>query len=75
MQGVKVIMPELSGSTLAIAPLAEQAKIISFSPIASSTKVAKAGDYTFRIREKGSLHGEAAADYMVALGWRRVALL
>lgn len=75
MQGVKVIMPELSGSTIAVAPLAEQEKIISFSPIASSTKVAKAGDYTFRIREKGSLHGEAAADYMIAQGWTRVALL
>lgn len=58
-----IIGSESSNAVLAIAPLAEQAKVILFTPIASAADITKAGDFVFRNRESGALHGEKMAEF------------
>jgi branched-chain amino acid transport system substrate-binding protein len=51
----------LSDEALSAAPLAEQRKVILFSPSASSDDLKTAGDYVFRNRESGAVQADAMA--------------
>lgn len=43
-----IIGGQCSGETLAVAPIAEQAKVVMLSPLSSSPAITTAGDYIFR---------------------------
>ena len=76
VDGAKIIIgPVLSGSVLAVAPLAEQKKIIILSGTAVAGKISDAGDYTFRIRETAAGHGKIMAEYAMAKGWKKAGML
>lgn len=51
----------LSDEALSAAPLAEQRKVILFSPSASSDDLKTAGEYVFRNRESGAVQADAMA--------------
>lgn len=57
-----IIGSESSNAVLAIAPLAEQAKVILFTPIASAAAITESGAFVFRNRESAALHGERMAE-------------
>lgn len=53
-----------SSETLAVAPLAEKARVILFSPASTNPKIADAGDYVFRNVPSDSFQGVFAAEYI-----------
>ena len=77
IEKVPVLVGEIcSGSVLAMAPLAEQSKIILFSTAASSPKITNAGDYIFRDYPSDSYQGKFAAEYAYnKLGKRKAGLI
>ncbi|MBW2990230.1 penicillin-binding protein activator [Candidatus Woesearchaeota archaeon] len=65
INGVDIILgPGLSDTVLAVAPIAEENKILLFAPLASSEKIKYAGDYIFRSRMSGSFLAEYFAKYI-----------
>ncbi len=76
VDGAKIIIgPVLSGSVLAVAPLAEQKKVIILSATAVAGKISDAGDYTFRIRETATGHGKTMAEYAISKVWKKAGML
>lgn len=53
-----------SSETLAVAPLAEKAKVILFSAASTNPKIADAGDYVFRNVPSDTFQGVFAAEYV-----------
>jgi len=53
----------LSNSALACAPIANSKKTVLFSTSASAEKMKDAGDFVFRLRESGIIHGKEMAKY------------
>ena len=73
---VKVIIGGLcSGETLGAAPVAEDAKIILFSPGSGSPDITNAGDYIFRNFPSDSSSGKKMAEVAVEKNFKNVALL
>ncbi len=65
-----------SGETLAIAPVAEQNKVLMVSPASTAPSVSEAGDYVFRVVPSDSFQGNFAAEYIYNdLEVRKVAVL
>lgn len=65
-----------SGETLAIAPLAEKAKVPLISSSSTNPKITDAGDYIFRFIASDSFQGVYAADYLAdTKGLKKIALL
>lgn len=63
IQGVNIVLGTVcSGETLAIAPLANEKKILVISTGASSPKISEAGDYIFRIYPSDDYEAGIAAD-------------
>lgn len=52
-----------SSETLAAAPLTEEAKVLLFSPSATSPDITDAGDFVFRLAPSDALAGKIAASY------------
>lgn len=76
INGVKIVIgPVLSGSVLAVAPLAEQKKVIVLTPTAVAAKISDAGDFIFRIRETTEGHGKGVAEYANSKGLTKAAIL
>jgi branched-chain amino acid transport system substrate-binding protein len=76
-QHIRLLLgPLTSGTTLAVAPLAERDKVILISPGASAPAVTTAGDYIFRdeLSEAVGARSQAELGYS-RLGYRSVALL
>lgn len=74
----KVSVVVAQGSTsevLAIAPLAEKAKVILIAPGASGAKITDAGDYTFRISPSDAFQGGIASEYATKKGYKKVAII
>lgn len=70
------VVDMISGNVLAIAPLAEQKKIVIISPGASSPKITDAGDYIFRNWPSDAMQGRMDAEYAYKiLGWKSAAIL
>ena len=64
VRGVKNIIGALcSVSTLAIAPLAEQDKVILFTPASAAESISDAGDYIFRNHGRSSTEMKVLAEY------------
>ncbi|MFH0949541.1 MAG: ABC transporter substrate-binding protein [Candidatus Aenigmatarchaeota archaeon] len=74
---VQVILGGLcSGEALAIAPLAEQNKVVLLSSCASAPKVSDAGDFIFRDMPSDTFQGSFGAEYVYnTLGIKKVAIL
>jgi branched-chain amino acid transport system substrate-binding protein len=73
---VILIIGELcSSATLAIAPLAEQNKVLLISPASTSPEITKAGDYIFRTVPSDALQGEFGAKLVERLGFKKLAIL
>ncbi len=74
---VKIIIGGVcSNETLAIAPLAETAKVILLSPASTNPDITNSGDYIFRLMPSDTFQGKFVADYIYnTLQKRRVAVL
>jgi branched-chain amino acid transport system substrate-binding protein len=74
---VSVVIGDIaSSSVLAMAPIAEKAKVILLSPGASNPDISKAGEYIFRNWQSDALEGEVDAKYAYEhLGWKNMATL
>ena len=60
----KIILgPTCSSSSMAVAPVAEQNKVIMFTPISSVPALRQAGDYIFRNRVSGEPHSIKMANF------------
>lgn len=71
-----IIGPVASGNMLAMAPIAEKAKIVLISPAASSPKISDAGDYIFRNSLLAAPQGEMMAKFCYeTLQKKKVAIL
>lgn len=77
LAGVKLVVVDMiSSDVLAVAPLAEQAKVVIISPGASNPGITQAGDFVFRNWPSDAMQGELDAQYAYqVLGWRRAAIL
>lgn len=61
---VKIIFGGVcSSETLAIAPLAEEARVLVISPSATSPKITEAGEFIFRTAPSDAFAGRVAAEY------------
>ncbi len=64
LDGLKVILgPAMSSVTLAVAPIAEENKVILMT-VSSSPDITNAGDYIFRNREKTNQQSEKMTDFI-----------
>jgi len=54
-----------SSETLAIAPLAEQNKVILISPASTNPDISKSGDYIFRVVPPDNFQAKFAAEYVI----------
>ena len=66
------------GSTseiLALAPVAEKAKIILIASVASGAKITDAGDFTFRISPSDTVQGPIASDFATRKGFKKAAII
>ncbi|MCX6803909.1 MAG: ABC transporter substrate-binding protein [Candidatus Diapherotrites archaeon] len=71
-----IIGGQCSAETIAIAPLAEQNKVILLSPLSSNPSISFMGDYIFRNYPSDSYQGKVAAQYVKnKLGINKVAIL
>lgn len=70
-----VIGDLLSSNVLAMAPVANQNKVVILSPTASAPKITKAGDYIFRNCASDVFEGAIIAKYVRDLRVKRVAIL
>lgn len=64
-----------SSNVLAMAPLAEQEKVVLFSTGASNPAISEAGDFVFRNWPSDHLQGSLTADYAYEQGYRKMAIL
>ena len=67
--------PFSSGGVLAIAPTTELLDKILFTPISSSSKITNAGDFVFRNRETGAIHGGKMAEFLISQNMSEVAVM
>ena len=74
---VKVIMGGVcSSETLAMAPLAETAKVLVVSPSATSPDITAAGDFIFRTSPSDAAAGSVAAEYAYSkMGAKKAAVI
>jgi len=71
-----IIGGQCSAETIAIAPLAEQNKVIVLSPLSSNPSISSMGDYIFRNYPSDSYQGKIAAQYIKnKIGINNVAVL
>lgn len=64
-----------SSETLAVAPLAERARVILFSPSATSPEITNAGEYVFRNAPSDASQGRLLAEAAFARGYKKVGIL
>lgn len=64
-----------SGSNVAIGPVAEQAKVILFTPVSTSPKITDLGDYVFRTSGSAVHTARAMNDFLVSKKYVKVALM
>jgi branched-chain amino acid transport system substrate-binding protein len=73
---VQVIIGGVASSeTLAIAPIAEQSKVVLISASSTAPSVSKAGEYVFRVVPSDLLQGEAIAKLALAKNYTKASTL
>ncbi len=76
VNGVSAILGETaSTSTLTILPLAERAKVLVLSPLASSVKLTGASPYFFRVSPSDSFQASVAAQFASKQGWKKAGVI
>lgn len=71
-----VLGPIGSSQAMACAPIANERKVVEFSPAAATPDYTNTGDYTFRNRASATLEVETMADIALKnLGMKKVAIL
>lgn len=71
-----IIGPMWSSPTLAVAPIAEENKVVLLTPTASNPRITDAGDYIFRNTYSDAFEGSKTADYAYTiLKYRRLGIL
>ena len=75
--GIRYIIGDINSTgLLAMAPIAENNKILLLSPGASNPKISDAGEYIFRNWHSDALEGQIDAEYAYNnLGWKSSAVL
>jgi branched-chain amino acid transport system substrate-binding protein len=69
------IVDMISSNVLAIAPIANEKKVVIISPGASSPDITYAGEYVFRNWPSDALQGEKLARFVWEKGYKKVAIL
>ncbi len=64
-----------SSVSLALAPIAENNRMVLISPASTTPLLTDAGDYVFRVIPTDALRGKIFAEYLYSLGKRNVSLL
>jgi branched-chain amino acid transport system substrate-binding protein len=73
---VRIVVGDvLSGTTLAVAPLAEKNRVVLFAPGASNPALRGAGEYIFRNWVSDDFDGKVMAQYLIREGIREVFIL
>jgi branched-chain amino acid transport system substrate-binding protein len=73
---VKYILSFCSDEVLAIAPIAEENKVIIIAPIATNPSITDAGDYIFRFIPSDNFQGKFSAEYIFNdLGKKNIAIV
>lgn len=72
---VAILGGQCSGETLAVAPIAEAAKVPVISAISSSPDVTLAGDFVFRDYPSDALKTKAMAKWLKEKGYAKVAMI
>ncbi len=63
--GIKIIIGSCSSSsTLAIAPIAEENKVLLFTPVSFAAKISESGDYIFRAALRSTEGAPVLADFL-----------
>jgi branched-chain amino acid transport system substrate-binding protein len=76
VDGVKVVIGGLcSSETLAVAPIAEAAKVVVISPGSSAPSISQAGTYIFRDYPSDALKTVATAKVFAEKGYKKVAMI
>ena len=70
-----VVGSPASNVTLAVAPIANQAKVVLLSSGSTATEVGKAGPYVFRIMPSDEVQSSIMADWAWELGYKKVAII
>lgn len=73
---VPVVLPLCSSETLAVAPIAEQAKVVVLAPASTNPEITESGDYIFRLSPSDSFQGRYVAEHVYnTLNKRKIAIL
>jgi branched-chain amino acid transport system substrate-binding protein len=72
---VAIIGGQCSSETLAIAPIAEAARIPLVSPVSSSADITKSGEYVFRVYPSDAFKGKVIATLFADQNLTRIAIL
>jgi branched-chain amino acid transport system substrate-binding protein len=64
-----------SGSTLAVAPIAEKNKVVMITPGAAAPSISKAGDYVFRLAASSATGGAAVVDLIKDKGYKTIGFI
>lgn len=72
---IAIIGEVCSSATLAIAPIAEENKMVLISPASTNPQITEAGDYIFRVIPSDELRGKVFAEYIYSKGFRNIAIL
>lgn len=70
-----VIGATCSGVTLAIAPIANEQKVILLSPLSSAAAISNAGPFVFRIMPSDSFQSNIIANWIFSEGYHDIAML
>lgn len=70
-----IIVDTCSNVVLSVAPLAEEAKVILITPVATSPAITNAGDYVFRISGSATPMAEATAEMLKNLSMDTIGVL
>jgi branched-chain amino acid transport system substrate-binding protein len=73
---VKITMVGCSGAVLAVAPIAEENRVILLTPMASAAKISEAGDFVFRTSISDAIQGKTLGQYLIEkLNFRKVGVI
>ncbi len=64
-----------SAESIAIAPIAQEAKTVLFVPLSLTTSLEKAGDWVFKLRESTSLHSDITLGEMAERGYKKLGII
>lgn len=74
--GVPIVVGSpASNVTLAVAPIANERKVVLLSSGSTATEVGKAGPHVFRIMPSDEVQSSIMADWALELGYRKVAMI